>query len=136
MTDIPEGFYPIDLGEGYGRNFGTVYGKGPEQKRTLAFRVGPEHCNFVGFCHGGALAMMADMQLMAVQDSYLLGFEHTPTISLEIDYIAPVSKGSWVELTATLTAVSRTMAWVQSVMRVGEKIVVQSSAKYHLPNNK
>lgn len=130
---IPEGFYPLDLGQGYGRNFGAVYARGPEQQRTLGFLVSPERCNHMGVCHGAVLALLADMQLMAVQDRAVLGCEHTPTISLEIDYIAPVKLGSWVELTAVMTAVSRSMVWTQATMRVGHKVVVQSSAKYHLP---
>lgn len=125
---IPDGFSRADLGAGFGARFGPVWlDRG---RRLIGFRVGPDHANPVGACHGGAMATFADAQLIAVRAGREEGKPHTPTISLSIDYLAPATIGDWVEAEVQLIRETRTLIFVQSVMRVGDKPVARTSAIY------
>ena len=94
--------------------------------RKIAFRVRDEHVNPVGLCHGGALATFADSQSIAVHDPEQEGVSHAPTISLTIDYIAPVPLGSLVEMHVELARRTRTLIFTQGLMTVGDNVVART----------
>jgi acyl-coenzyme A thioesterase PaaI-like protein len=61
----------------------------------LGFRVTPSKLNKMGVCHGGLLALFADLQGGPVKR--LLGLEmDSPTINLGVDFVAPAPAGAWV----------------------------------------
>lgn len=69
-------------------------------------------------------------------DAQILGafgeprLEHMPTITLTVDYVAPVIVGSWVEAAVTLIRATRTMVFTQAVVSVGDAIVARSNGIY------
>jgi len=89
-ADVPEGFEPIDLGNGFDARFGPVYMH--KDGGRLGFRVASHHLNPVGGCHGGAMATFADMQIAAVRPGLGTKAGHMPTISLSVDYLAPADE--------------------------------------------
>jgi len=96
-----------------------------------ALYVTPALCNAYGVLHGGALATFVDSQATAVRD---YGdndpADHTPTISLSVDYISPVPCGSWLIGDVTLLRTTRNMIFIQSVLTVAGEIVARSNAIY------
>jgi uncharacterized protein (TIGR00369 family) len=100
-------------------------------KGLMALKVGAEHCNAYGTLHGGAMATYADGQAGAVIEYHEDDPEgHTPTISLSVDYLAPVPVGAWLVADVTLLKVTRTMIFTQAVMTVGERVVARTNAIY------
>ncbi len=81
----PPGFEPLDPGPGFGVFFGPMH-YDPERRR-LGFRVAPRHINLFGVCHGGALAMFADYQLVPLRRAGIVKGPFAPTLSLSLDFL-------------------------------------------------
>lgn len=127
MTDkVPEGFVPVALDVGYNAAFGPAYANPAERK--IGFRVGPQHLNPVGACHGGAMATFADMQIVVAGDGPY--DKHMPTISLTVDYLAPAPLGAWIEAVVSCQKTTRTMVFTQALITVDGEVVARSSAIY------
>jgi uncharacterized protein (TIGR00369 family) len=106
---------------GFGRNISPLFID--KERRRLAFRVGAEHVNVTGVCHGGALATFADCQVVAIRGFEFDAQTHSPTISLTVDYLAAANLGSLVEMEVTLVRQTRTMLFTQAIlMAEGENI--------------
>jgi uncharacterized protein (TIGR00369 family) len=129
---IPEGFALAALGQGFSERFGPVYVD--RSTHRMGFQVDARHANPVETCHGGALATFCDAHLVAYRDGAESGAAHCPTISLSVDYIAPIPVGAWVEAHVTLVKATRSMLFIQSLMSVDGAPVARSSAIYRNPD--
>ncbi|WP_439569785.1 PaaI family thioesterase [Sphingopyxis sp.] len=124
--DVPEGFEPLVLDCGYNDAFGPAYVNLAEHK--IGFRVGPQHLNPVGGCHGGAMATFADMQISAVgPEAY---DAHRATISLTVEYLAPVGPGVWVEAEVVCPKATRTLVFTQAIITADGEPVARTSGIY------
>ena len=130
---IPDGYFAVSLGEGFGDSFGNIYKKAIGEKYLLGFRVLAKHLNHTGACHGASIALFADMQLMAVKHQTPYVGQHMPTKNLNIDYIAPIGPNAWVEMDVDLVRMTRTTMFSQALMRVNGKVAVRATASYHIP---
>lgn len=95
-----------------------------------ALLIGPQHCNAMGTMHGGAMATFLDGQAFAVVELAPDGSDHTPTISLHVDYLAPPASGDWLIAEVILVKTTRTMIFTQAIACVGERAVARSHAIY------
>jgi uncharacterized protein (TIGR00369 family) len=129
---IPDGFALAALGKGFSERFGPVYVD--RATRRMAFRVAERHSNPVDTCHGGALATFADSLILAIRAGASEGDAHNPTISLSLDYVAPIPLGAWVEAEVTLVKATRTMFFIQSLITVDGEPVARTNAIYRNPN--
>lgn len=104
---------------------------------VLAFRVETHHLNPLGTCHGGAIAALDDVQ--AVSAKILAGLEDraSPTITLNVDYLAPAAQSSWVELHTTLLRQTRTLLFTQGLIYADGELIARTSAIYKIgaPNS-
>lgn len=124
--DVPEGFEPLVLNCGYNDGFGPAYVDLAAHK--IGFRVGPQHLNPVGGLHGGAMATFADMQISAVgPEAY---DAHRATISLTVEYLAPVGPGAWVEAEIVCPKTTRTMVFTQAIITADGEPVARTSGIY------
>lgn len=93
-------------------------------------RVGPEHCNALGVMHGGAMATFADAQMLAdPAHGYDVG-EHTPTITLSVDYLAPAPLGAWIRLSGRVLRKTRTLIFTDATVTVDGDLIARSNAIY------
>ncbi|ALJ16512.1 PaaI family thioesterase [Sphingopyxis macrogoltabida] len=92
--------------------------------------VKPEHCNATGAMHGGAMATFLDGHGMVVISLEEDGSNHTPTISLHVDFLAPPLAGDWLVAHVELIKKTRTMIFTQAIARVGERVMARSHAIY------
>ena len=85
---------------------------------ALGFRVGPEHLNPGGRCHGGVLASFCDMQLAfaVLYDAPDLKTTILPTINLTLDYLAAVLPGAWVQGIGGTVSMTRNFAVAQCIV--------------------
>ena len=59
----PPGFEPIDVRGGFVQVNGPLFGRHDGSALWVGFRVEQRHCNLMGTCHGGMMAMFCDMLL-------------------------------------------------------------------------
>lgn len=131
--DPPDGFEPLPTGTGFNLYFGPVYGKLVEGRLRLGMRVGKRHINPHDTCHGGVLASFADMQVYVSQQREPgLRYMLMPTISMTLDYLAPVMLGDWLEGHTTPLRTTRTTLFQQTLAMVGDRPVFRASAIYRV----
>lgn len=123
---VPDGFDLLVLDCGHNDSFGPAYVNLAEHK--IGFRVGPQHLNPVGGLHGGAMATFADMQISAVgPEAY---DAHRATISLTVDFMAPVGPGAWVEAEVVCPKKTRTLVFTQAIITADGEPVARTSGIY------
>lgn len=123
---IPEAFELLEPTSEYMAAFGAVYVD--FGKLRLGFLACSSHCNPVGALHGGAIAAFADMQLMASPDA--VPDLHTPTVSLDVDFIGLAGKGDWIELQLQIDRVTRRLIFTRGNIMADTRLVARSAAIY------
>ena len=125
----PEGFAPLAIGGNFMAHNGPLYVRVVDGRAQLGFRVQARHTNPLNNCHGGMLASFGDMLLPVCihRQSAEVGLRFLPTISLQIDYLAPVPLDAWVQGEADVLRVTRTMVFAQGVARIDGKPVLRVS---------
>jgi len=123
-----EGFEPIHLGEGFSTILGTVYAD--RSRGRLKFLVTDVHRNPANACHGGAIALFADVQIAALVLDLDTAEVPRPTITISLDFLAPVPVGSWVEAEVSLVKETRTLVFTEALLRVDGEPVARSNAIY------
>jgi uncharacterized protein (TIGR00369 family) len=127
--DIPEGFHARPFGAGFIGANGPLYVRRTEAVFQLGFRVEQRHCNPMGICHGGMIATFCDM-LLPISAHVLsaeIGRRFLPTISLQIDYLAPSPLGAWVQGEAQLLRLTRSMVFMQGLVQADGVNVARAS---------
>ena len=115
---IPSGFLPLPSGSGFIEVNGPLYLRQQGDQVRLGLRVEPRHVNPMGNLHGGMMASFCDMLLplsVHYQDATLAD-RFLPTISLQIDYLAPSPLGCWLEGTGQLLRATRSMVFAQGLV--------------------
>ncbi len=113
--DIPAGFHPLPMGGPFMSNVGPLYVRHEGPLVQVGFRVEPRHTNPLEICHGGMLASFADMLLpiSVHRKSAEVGLRFLPTISLQLDYLAAVPLGAWVQGEGEVLRVTRSLVFAQ-----------------------
>ena len=115
---LPEGFAPLVAGGPYIQHNGPLYLRHEGSVVQFGFRVERRHVNPMNNLHGGMMATFCDMLLPLsvhrkndqVADRFL------PTISLQIDYLAPAPLGAWVEGEAEPLRITRSLVFAQGLV--------------------
>lgn len=87
--------------------------------------IGPEHMNPHGVVHGAVQYAMADSGMGATTYTVLQEGESCATIEVKIVYLAPAREGV-MECETRLVQRSRTIAVLESDVRIGEKLVAKA----------
>lgn len=113
--DLPPGYQPMTAGGEYMKINGPLHVRREGARVWIGFRVESRHCNPMGNCHGGMLATFCDMLLpmSAHRTTAEVRGRFLPTISLQLDYLAPVPLGAWVEGEAEVLRVTRSLVFMQ-----------------------
>ena len=117
-ADIPVGFRPLPIGGEFIAHNGPFYLRHEGELVLLGFRVEARHTNPMGICHGGMLASFADMLLpVTIHRREPEGRRRfLPTISLQLDYLAPAPLGAWVQGEAQVLRTTHTMVFAQGLV--------------------
>lgn len=120
----PEGFSLVDAGTGYASRNARFYGKWQDDRLLLGFRVTQHHTNLRNVLHGGMLATFADTVLpYSAMYQALNGRHFLPTISLQIDYLAPAAIGAWVQGQGDVLRTTRNMVFMQGLV-MGDSVAI------------
>ena len=115
---IPPGFAPLPAGGDFMGVNGPLYLLHQGADVRFGLRVQQRHVNPMGNLHGGMMASFCDMliPLSVHRKSAEVGQRFLPTISLQIDYLAPAPLGCWIEGTAELLRATRTLVFAQGLV--------------------
>ena len=139
MTDTqltaPHGFKPLNVGGAFMQACGPLHGRltreGDRNRVHIGFRVESRHTNPVGVCHGGMLATLADMMAaICVPYQTDLPRHFFPTISLQLDFLAPARIGAWVQLETDILRTTRNLIFVQGLITADDELALRASAIY------
>lgn len=132
--DPPDGFRRLDVTPARVAGFNPIafHARRMGGALALGFRVGPSHCNPGGRCHGGVLATFCDVQLAfaILFETPDLATTILPTVSLNLDYLAAVNPGTWVEAVGGKVAVTRNLAFAQTVVTADGAPAVRASGTF------
>jgi uncharacterized protein (TIGR00369 family) len=140
-TNIPEGFRPIPASSGFIGVNGPLYLRHVVRDPVdggdcvhIGFRVEERHTNPMGNCHGGMLATFCDMLLpLSIHRlSKEVGLRFLPTISLQIDYLAPAPLGCWVQGEAQVLRVTRSLVFAQGTATADGKPAIRLSGIFKI----
>lgn len=96
MNDIPKGFGELGAMDAVMSAVAPVFARRQDDGGLiLGLRVGPQHCNPRGVCHGGTWATLADV-LMGVNVGLITGMSG-PTVSMALNFVGAATRGQWVE---------------------------------------
>jgi len=129
-TAPPQGYAPLALGGEFTTANGPLFLKHGPDRIWLGFRVQARHTNTAGMLHGGMMATFCDMLLPigGQHQSPALAGRFLPTISLQVDYLAPTPPGAWVEGEAQVLRTTTSLAFVQALVSADGTLVARASA--------
>ena len=131
---VPDGFRPLRTGGDFMHLNGPLYVRVDGDVVQLGFRVEERNCNPMGNCHGGMLATFADMlmPMSALRKNREIGNRFLPTISLQVDYLAPAPLGAWVQGEAEVLRTTRTMVFAQGLVKADGTPALRTSGVFKI----
>ena len=117
-TGVPAGFAALKVGGEFIAANGPFHLRHVGDRVQLGFRVELRHTNPMGICHGGMMASFCDtlLPLVAQRQVPELARRFLPTISLQVDYLAPSATGAWVQGEAQVLRTTRSMVFAQGLV--------------------
>lgn len=117
-AEIPAGFAPLQSGGPFIQHNGPLYLRHEGSVVQFGFRVEQRHVNPMNNLHGGMMASFCDMllPLSVHRKSDQVADRFLPTISLQIDYLAPAPLGAWVQGEAEPLRVTRSLVFAQGLV--------------------
>lgn len=118
-AEIPPGFSPLQSGGPFIQHNGPLYLRHEGSVVQFGFRVERRHVNPINNLHGGMMASFCDMllPLSVHRKSDQVADRFLPTISLQIDYLAPAPLGAWVQGEAEPLRVTRSLVFAQGLVK-------------------
>jgi uncharacterized protein (TIGR00369 family) len=112
----------------FGAAAGPLLFRADGDRLTFATRIEERHANARGQAHGGMLSTFADLAL-----GYAAAFSTDPptamhTVSVNIDFIAPVAIGDVLTATPQVLRVGRRLAHATTVLLVGDVPIGRANA--------
>lgn len=131
---VPEGFQKLAMGGPFIQNNGPLYVRREGGTVQFGFRVEGRHVNTMNNLHGGMMATFCDMLLplsvhsktTQVQDRFL------PTVSLQIDYLAPARRGMWVQGEAGPLRITRSLVFAQGLVTADGELCARVSGVFKI----
>lgn len=124
---IPEGFEPLFRSSPFLERTGPFFSSGRGAQLRIGMRVLEHHLNARGYVHGGALMTMADIALGYAMASSADPPVQAVTSHISTDFAGSAKLGDWVESSADIQKVGRTLAFCNVYLHVGEQRIVRAS---------
>ena len=131
---VPPGFAPMVMGGEFIRLNGPLYVKRNAGRVWMGFRVEARHTNPMGICHGGMMATFCDMLLPVCAHHLDAALEKRflPTVTLNMEYLAPTPVGAWVEGEGTVLRSTGTLAFLQGMVTANGRPVARASGIFKI----
>jgi uncharacterized protein (TIGR00369 family) len=110
----------------FGELVGPIWQRQSGGLLHFGFVVAPKHLNRAGILHGGMLMTLAD-NAMAIAARHATGSKRHATIELNIQFAGAVRLGEFVEARPAVVRATRSLAFMEAKMFVGERLVVATN---------
>jgi uncharacterized protein (TIGR00369 family) len=128
-TAIPEGFRALNLPRNpFIEANGPLYGRLEGGSFVMGFLCQTKHCNPMMVCHGGMVATLADMLLLLGTNIQTGLGQFLLTVSLDVDFVAPVKLGDWLEGRTEVLRAGKSIIFTQGRMTVRGEPVARVNA--------
>ena len=128
---VPEGFGQVHIGGEFATRNGPLYARWHDGHSQMGFRVGPGHINPGKNCHGGMLAMFADILIWtAAQYQSDIPRQFLPTITLQMDFMAAAPLGAWVQGQAEILRVTRNLIFSEGLVYADGTLALRTSGVF------
>jgi uncharacterized protein (TIGR00369 family) len=110
-----------------GHNFGDLVG--PIWRRgdpLFGFVAAEKHANHIGIVHGGMLMTFAD-QAMGMTGRRATDDKPHATIELNMQFVGAVQIGDFVEAHCEIVRMTRSLLFIESKLKVGQRLVAAAS---------
>ena len=126
---VPTGFDLIGIGGEFITANGPLYLREADGRVQVGFHVDKRHANGMQICHGGMMATFCDMLLPLCARGLVDGLAETflPTVSLQLDYLAPARVGTWVEGEGQVLRATRNLVFMQGLVTADGTPVARAS---------
>lgn len=104
-------------------------------RSTIGLRVAEHHCNFMKICHGGAIMTLLDIALSDAVSCALGKYTATPTISINLDFMAAAKLGDWIYVDTDPVDLTRTMGFVGARVAGPRGNIARGSGCFKLPTD-
>jgi uncharacterized protein (TIGR00369 family) len=112
----------------FGELVGPIWRRGD---RLFGFVASDKHGNHIGIVHGGMLATFAD-QSMGMTAQRATGNKPHATIELNMQYIGAVQIGDFVESHCEIVRITRSIIFMRSTLKVGDRVVAMASGVWKI----
>jgi uncharacterized protein (TIGR00369 family) len=127
----PEGFVAAPIGGVFATHSGKLFARWHEGALQLGFRVAVHQVNPGNACHGGMLSTFADILLStAAQYQADIPRQFLPTISLQMDFLAPAPLHSWVHGQAQILKVTKNLLFSQALVHADGVVALRASGVF------
>ncbi|HXC37596.1 MAG TPA: PaaI family thioesterase [Burkholderiales bacterium] len=137
MSDIPDGFEPLDPFGKFHELCGPIYAKKTAEGFSVGMRVADKHGNRATNIHGGMLATLVDTAFTYAARHARNPPQPNVTVSLSIDMMGPAKQGDWVEVRVEVGRAGRSTTFLSGFVWVGEQRIARASGVFQaraLPN--
>jgi len=124
--EVPAGFAAAEQGTGFETLVGPIYEKGSGDDYVCGLHVAGHHVNRRGVVHGGMLFTLADHALGNMVWERV-GQKPCATVSLNVDYIAGVRPGDWLECRGRITRETRALVFIKGELLVDGEVVMTAT---------
>lgn len=131
----PEGFSPMPLDGSFNDAFAPVYLRFDENGPQVGLQVEKKHLNPMGICHGAVYMALFDIAFACAIGFKLGKFTGTPTMNINIDYMAASKDGEWLQVNAECLKTTRTAGYTQGRIVMGDTIKAAASGIFRLPDD-
>lgn len=132
---IPDGFLLFGKDHSFNDAISPVYIKVDESGPTFGLLLEKQHCNFMGFCHGGVMMTLMDLALSSSVCFALGKYTSTPTVSSSFDFMAGAKAADWIYGDIQSVKLTRTMGFASATIEGPDGSVARASACFKLPRD-
>lgn len=112
----------------FGELVGPIYRRGDA---LFGFVASEKHGNHINIVHGGMLATFGD-QSMGMTAQRATGNKPHVTIEFNIQYIGAVKIGEFVESHCEVVRITRSIIFMRSTLKVGDRVVASASGVWKI----
>ncbi len=134
-TPVPEGFSAMPLDGSFNDAFAPVYFRMGEAGPEIGLLVDKKHLNPMGICHGAVYMALFDIAFACAIGHSIGKYTGTPTMNINIDFMAASKEGEWLQVDASCLKTTRTAGFTQGKILCGETIKASGSGIFRLPDD-
>lgn len=133
QIEIPEGFSPFPLDGSFNDVFAPLYMAFEDDGPRIGLRVEKHHLNPMGIMHGAVYMGLLDIAFASTVGHAIGKYTGTPTISIDINYMASSKEGEWLYTDTTCLKTTSSMGFVQGTVMSESGVKVSAKGVFKLP---